>query len=167
MTDPSRGRATPRGDRPVEPQPVREIEPRIPTTDDRSIMDLVRSLADDTRTLFRQEVALVRAEMTEKMEVYQRSLVAVAIGTALLIGAVLCVLWAVNMGVTALFSTFVDPAIAIWLAPLILGIVVALIGYAMVKGAAARMKAEGVVPEKTVDTLRDDKNWVKEQVRHD
>lgn len=167
MSDPTRGRPASRGDRPVEPKPVREVERRPPPAEDRSIMDLVRSLADDTRTLFRQEVALVRAEMSEKMEVYQRSMVSLVIGAVFLLAAVLIVLWAVNMGVTALFSNFVDPAIAVWLAPLVLGIIVALIGYAMLKGATSRMKAEGVVPEQTLETLRDDKNWVKEQVRHD
>lgn len=167
MSDPTKGRPAPRGDRPVEPQPVRDVERRPPATEDRSIMDLVRSLADDTRTLFRQEVALVRTEMSEKMEVYQRSMVTLVIGAVFLLAAVLIVLWAINMGVTALFSTFVDPAVAVWLAPLILGIIVALIGYGMLKGATGRMKAEGVVPEQTMETLRDDKDWVKEQVRHD
>lgn len=167
MSDPTRGRPAPRGDRPVEPQPVREIEPRTPTADERSILDLVRSLADDTRTLFRQEVSLARTEMTEKLESYQRNLITIAIGVALLLGAVLFVLWAMNMGVTALVAAFLEATTAVWLAPLLLGIVVGLIGWAMLKGATGRIRDVGVVPQKTMETLRDDRNWVKEQMRHD
>lgn len=169
MSDPSRPRPSSRGEMPVEPpRPVRDIEPPRPAdADDRSIMALVRSLADDSRTLFRQEVALARTEMREKLSVYERNLVKIVLGAALLIGAVLITLWALNMGVTALLSNFVDPEVAIWLAPLVLGALLALIGYGMLKGGTGGIKEEGVIPEKTVQALRDDKHWVKEQVRND
>lgn len=168
MSDPTRSRPYNRGEMPVEPpRPVRDIEPPRPVEDDRSIMELVRSLADDSRTLFRQELALAQTEMREKLSVYEKNLVKIALGAALLLGAVLVILWAVNMGVTALLTQFVDPGVAVWLAPLILGALLALIGYSMLKGGAGQIREEGVLPEKTVQTLRDDKNWVKEQVRND
>jgi hypothetical protein len=170
MRDPSRERTADertvsRSEVPVEaPRPVRDTGPATP--DDRSVMELIRSLADDSRTLFRQEVTLAKAEMREKLQVYEQNLVKIIVGATFLMAAVLLVLWAANMGVTALLSQFVDPAIAVWLAPLLLGATLALIGYAMVKGSARRMREEGVVPEQTMQSLRDDTNWAKEQVRH-
>lgn len=168
MNDPTRSRPYNRGEMPVEPpRPVRDVEPPRPVDDERSIMELIRSLGDDSRTLFRQEVTLARTEMREKLSVYEKNLVKIVMGAALLLGAVLVVLWAANMGLTALLSNFVDPAVAVWLAPLILGVLLALIGYSMLKGGTGQIREEGLIPEKTVQTLRDDKNWVKEQVRND
>lgn len=168
MSDPTSGRSAPRIDRPVDvPPPAREIDRSTPTADDRSIMDLIRSLADDSSTLVREEVNLAKTEMQEKLSVFQKNLVKVAIGGAFLLAAVLFIGWAVNMGVTALLAAAVDASVAIWLAPLLLGAVLALIGWSLAKGGSSEIKEEGVVPEKTVQTLRDDTNWAKRQVRND
>ena len=65
-------------------------------------------------------IALAKAEMNEKLDVFQRSGVSMAIGGALLMAALLTVLWAVNAAVTTLFAQFMEPAIAVWASPLVL-----------------------------------------------
>lgn len=168
MSDPTSGRSTNRIERQVDvPLPVRETDRPAPTTDDRSIMDLIRSLADDSSTLIREEVNLAKTEMQEKLSVFQKNLAKVAVGAAFLLAAVLFIGWAVNMGLTALLAAVVDTSVAIWLAPLLLGVVLALVGWSLAKGGTNEIKEEGVVPEKTVQTLRDDTNWAKRQVRND
>ena len=139
---------------------------RPPTQDPRSVGDLIRELADEGRTLLRNEVSLVKAELTDKVHVYEKNSSRIAIGGAFLLAALFFVLWALNMGVTALLTLVVEPEIAVWLAPLILGIVLAVIGRGMVKGGAEEIRHEGIVPERTARTLRDDTRWAKDQVNH-
>ena len=134
--------------------------------DPRSIGDLIRELADEGRTRLRSEVSLVKAELTEKVHVYERNTARIAIGGALLLAALFFGLWALNMGVTALLTLIVDAEIAIWLAPLLIAVVLGLVGWSMVKGGTEEIKHEGVVPERTANTLRDDARWAKEQVKN-
>jgi hypothetical protein len=55
-------------------------------------------------------------------------------------------------------------ATAGWLSPLIVGAIVTGIGYALVQKAIATFKHESLTPERTVETLQDNKNWIKEKV---
>jgi hypothetical protein len=134
--------------------------------DPRSIGDLIRELADEGRTLLRSEVSLVKAELTEKVHVYERNTSRIAIGGALLLAALFFALWALNMGVTALLTLVVEEEIAVWLAPLIIAVILAIVGRSMVKGGTEEIRHEGIVPERTATTLRDDARWAKEQVKH-
>jgi hypothetical protein len=134
--------------------------------DPRSIGDLIRELADEGRSLLRSEGSLVKAELSEKVQVYERNTSRIALGGALLLAALFFALWALNMGVTALLTLVVEEEIAVWLAPLAIAIVLALVGRGMVKGGAEEIKHEGIVPERTATTLRDDARWAKEQVKH-
>ena len=139
---------------------------RRPGPDNRSIGDLIRELADEGRSLLRNEVSLVKAELSDKVHVYERNSSRIAIGGAFLLAALFFVLWAVNMGVTALLTLVVEAEIAVWLAPLLIGIILAVIGRSMVKGGTNEIRHEGLVPERTVRTLRDDTRWAKDQVNH-
>lgn len=134
--------------------------------DPRSIGDLIRELADEGRTLLRSEVSLVKAELNEKVHVYEKNTSRIAIGGALLLAALFFALWAVNMGVTALLTLFVAEEIAVWLAPLIIAVILGFVGRSMVKGGTEEIRHEGIVPERTANTLRDDARWAKEQVKH-
>jgi uncharacterized membrane protein YqjE len=128
------------------------------------VTDLLRQLSSETVSLVRQELELAKAEMREKAEVYQRSMVSIGIGAALLLAALLTGLWALNSGLTTLLAQVMDLEIAIWLSPLVLTIALAAIGWAMIRGANERMKGEGLVPRQTTDTLREDSRWAKEKV---
>lgn len=156
-TYPQAARAETVGDgRPVDSRPG----------DPRSIGDLIRELADEGRTLLRSEVSLVKAELSEKVHVYERNTSRIAIGGAFLLAALFFALWAVNMGVTALLTLIVAAEIAVWLAPLVIAVVLAIAGRSMVTGGTKQIRHEGVVPERTTTTLRDDARWAKEQVKH-
>jgi hypothetical protein len=145
--------------------PLTSIE-RPAGVEDRSIPELFRRLADESRTLVREEMALAKAEMREKMEVYQRNAARIGVGSAFLLAALLFVLWAVNTAVTALFATFMELEIAVWLAPVVLGVLLGLIGWSMVKRGKSAIAEEGVVPRKTARSLKEDTRWVKERVQH-
>jgi hypothetical protein len=141
--------------------------------DGRSVAGLLRDISTETVSLVRQELDLAKAEMREKLDVYQRSTMTLGAGALLLLAALLTGLWALNTGLTALLAQSMDLDVAVWLSPLILTVVLGAIGWGMVRGATSRMKEEGLVPRQTTTALRDDKRWaqrkaheIKEEISH-
>jgi hypothetical protein len=58
-----------------------------------------------------------------------------------------------------------DPEIAIWLVPLLLGLVLAAIGAALImKGVRTLREHLNLVPEKTKQTLKEDREWLRQKV---
>lgn len=136
-----------------------------PPRDERSVADLVRELGGESGRLVREEVELAKTELREKVEVYQRNAVRMLIGGVLLLGAVAVLLAAANRGLTALLAEYVSVDVAVWLAPLILAALVATIGWSLVKGAQRAIQREGPVPRQTVETLRQEKEWMKQEAK--
>jgi hypothetical protein len=139
--------------------------PASPVTAGRSIATLIKELGADSSRLVREEIALAKAEMREKLEVYRRSTARMAVGGALLLAAMLVVLVAVNRGLTALLAQAMDLEVAVWLAPLMLAVVFGLIGWSLVRRGKEEMAAEGLTPRATMETIREEKRWVQEEMR--
>ena len=140
-----------------------------PTGDDRSLGQLIRELGDESSRLLREEVALAKAELREKARVYERNALKMAVGGVLLLGALFVLLVAVNRGLTALLEQWLPLEIAVWLAPLILAVVFALIGWSTFKSGQQAIRSEGITPQRTVETVREEKDWAKQkmgEVRH-
>lgn len=129
--------------------------------DERSIGQLFKELQNDSTSLVRQEVELAKAEVRESLQAYARSAVSMAIGGALLLAALFGVLWTINMALTAVLESAVGLEIAVWLSPLILSAVIAAVGYAMVTGAMNRIRKETIIPRRTTETLKEEKQWLK------
>ncbi len=142
--------------------------------DDRSMAQLIRDLADEGSELLRQELALAKAEMQEKVDTFQSATITMATGGALIFAALLAFLWALNTGLTALFAQWMSIDVAIWLAPVVMAVVLAAIGFSMVKAGQSMMEDEDLTPERTRESLKRDRRWartrartLKEEVRHD
>ena len=128
---------------------------------ERSLPTLLSDLSRETIELVRQEIALGRAEISEKISTAERGLVSVAIGAAILLAGIFILLQAVVNGV----AMVLPPDLAPWLAPLIVGIVIAVIGYIMVKSGSSRLQPDNLMPQRTMDSLRRDKAVAQEKVR--
>lgn len=133
----------------------------------RSIASVLRELTLEGRDLMQLEMQLAKAEMREKVNVYERNMGAIAVGGALLLGTLLMAVVALNRGLTALLETWMAVDIAVWLAPLILAVVLGGIGWSMVKKGMNAIRHEGAMPHRTVETLREDKRWAERKVKHD
>ena len=121
---------------------------------ERSIGELFSKLSTETSTLIRQEMALARAEMTEKgKEAGKGAGLFGGAGAVGLLGA-----GAITAGIILLL----DLAIAAWLAAIIVGIVyVAVAAVLGLKGRDRIQAATPPVPEQTVDTVKEDVEWAK------
>lgn len=141
------------------------VEPVHPSEDGRSVSSLLRELTTEGRTLIKQEVELAKTEISEKLDTFQHNTVQAVIGGVIALGGLMALLWAINMGLTALLAEVMSAEVAVWLSPLILAAVFGVIGYSMIKNATNSMKEEGISPRRTTRTLKDDKEWVQQKAR--
>lgn len=136
-----------------------------PLRDDRSLGQILRDLREETTQLLRQEVDLAKTEMSEKISRTGSNLGSVATGGAVLFAGALVLLAALTLGLIALFSQFMDRDVAMWLAPLLVGGILAGVGYGMVKKALQALKQEGIAPQRTTQSLKENKEWLTAKMK--
>jgi len=132
--------------------------------EDRSIGQLLKELRDETTTLLRQEVDLAKTEMGEKASRVGSNLGSLALGGGVAFLGALALLAAVVYGLTSLLDQFMSVGVAIWLAPLIVGIVLAAVGYSLLNKALATLRQESLTPRRTTQTLQENKDWLKSKM---
>jgi len=125
--------------------------------EDRSLGELFADLAQETSTLVRQEVALAKTELTQKASRVGRDVAMLVVGGAVAYAGLLVLLAAVVFGL----ATFMPN----WLAALIVGLVVAAVGYFLVQRGRDALGREDLTPRQTIETLKEDAEWAKEQTR--
>ncbi len=123
--------------------------------DERSIGELVAELSQDTAGLVRNELRLVEAEMTQKAYRAGKNAGLLAAGGALAYTGLL----ASVAGTILLFGKTVRP----WVSAFLVGFALAGAGGLLaMKGLEALMR-EDVVPRETVETLKEDREWLKDR----
>ena len=129
----------------------------------RSLTELVRDLGGEVASLLQQEVELTRAEYAEKKNVMTRGARSMAIGGVVIYAGVLALLAALCVGTAQLLRLIpgIDLAVAAWLGPLIVGTVLALIGWGVVAWGRSLMRKQSLMPARTVHTLKEDKRWIE------
>jgi len=125
--------------------------------DERSLGDLFAELARETSALVRQEVALAKTEMTQKATQVGRDVGIIGVGGAIAYAGFLALVAALILGLGQLMP--------LWLSALIVGLVVAGIGYVLVQRGLTALKREDLTPRQTIESLKEDTQWAKEQVR--
>src|SRR5918993_38681 len=131
---------------------------------DRSIADLLKDLRDESSTRLRQEVALAKTEMTQKATAYGKNAGAIATGGAVAYAGALLLLAGVTVALALLLHRIGLGVHGWWVAPLIVGGIVAAIGYSMINKGVAAMKRQSLVPDTTVQSLQEDKQWLANKV---
>ena len=131
----------------------------------RSLGQILKELSSETSTLLRQEVDLAKTEMSEKASRVGSNLGSVAVGGAVTFLGALALLYAVVAGLTSLFDQFMDLEVAVWLAPLIVGIALAAVGYGLIKKALETLKHESLTPQRTTESLQENKEWLKAKMQ--
>jgi uncharacterized membrane protein YqjE len=135
----------------------------LPGTDDlhdRSLGELLKQLSEQTTQLVHQELELAKAELTQKGK-------QAGTGAGLFGGAGAFGLAALG-ALTACFILALNAIMPAWLAALIVAVVYGIIAYVLVKQGQARMKrAVPPVPTQTVETVKEDVEWARTQMRSD
>lgn len=129
---------------------------RTSTSDPRSLGDLFNDLSQKAGLLARQEVQLAKVEMKEKATRATADIATVVVGVFLANAALLALVAALIAGL-ALFM-------AVWLAALIVGAVMGGVAALLVWKGINALKEIDPVPEQTVTTLKEDKEWLTRQM---
>ena len=132
-----------------------------------SIPTLLRDLRDETTTLLRQEVALAKTEMKENVSRLGGHAAQIAIGGFVAYAGVIVLLIGIGHLLGALLiRAGLDDRVAQWLAPSIVGLIVAIIGWVMLSKARHAMTHDDLTPRQTIDSLRDNKQWAQSKLPH-
>ena len=123
--------------------------------DDRSLGELFAELAQETSTLVRQEMNLAKTEMSQKASRAGKHVGALAAGGAVAYAGLLAIL--------AGLIVLLDEVMPLWLSAFLVGVVVALVGYLLVRRGLDALKREDLAPRETIETLKEDKEWAKDQ----
>jgi hypothetical protein len=124
--------------------------------EDRPLPELMKTLADQTTTLVRQEIDLAKAEFSEKGKKAGQG--AGMFGGAGVIG------FLALAALTAAAILGLATALPDWLAALIVGLVYAgVAGVLALQGRNKVQEAGPPVPEQTVETVKEDVEWAKTQ----
>jgi hypothetical protein len=134
----------------------------------KPVADLIRELRDETTILFKQELLLAKKEMSEKASRVGKNVGMIAAGGLVAYAGALLLLYAIsNLAVSGLVAMGLSLQVAAWLGPAIVGLIVALIGYAMYKSASEALSKESLAPEKTIETIQEDKEWMQHKIKRE
>ena len=140
------------------------VKDERPQRDERSIGQLLKELTSETTNLLKQEVNLAKTEMSEKASRVGANLGSVAVGGAVAFLGAIALLLAVIYGLGAILNNFLSPETASWLAPLIVGAILAAVGYSLIKKALETLKRESITPQRTTQSLQENKEWLKQKI---
>jgi hypothetical protein len=125
--------------------------------ENKPLGDLFSDLATEMSNLVRQEVSLAKVEMTQKAKRVGKNVGYLAVGGAIGYAALLAVMAAV-----IILLARVMPA---WGAALLVGVLVAGISWLLIGKAMTALQETDITPRETVETLKEDAAWVKQQIK--
>ena len=127
-----------------------------PAADARSIGELLRDLANDTTRLVRDEIALARTEIQDKVKTLGTGAAMIGAGGVLAIPALVMIL----AGIAILLANWMPP----WVAALVVGVVAVAVAGILAWMGLKDLSATRLAPERTAANLRRDAHLVQEKV---
>jgi hypothetical protein len=124
--------------------------------DERSLGDLFGELSQQTSTLVKKEIELARLEVTRSVTGMARSSAMIAVGGVIGYAGAIVVLIGLGWLLAGL-------GLPVWLAFVLVGGLTLAIGAFLAYRAMNAMKQVNVVPERTVETIKEDVEWAKDQ----
>ena len=128
------------------------------TKDERTLGEMFAELSRETRTLVQQELQLAKTELTEKASKMGK-------GAGLIVGGGLIAYGGLLAIIAAMVLILIAIGLPPWAAALVGGVLVAGIGYLLIRSGLAALKPQELTPQKTIDTLKEDAQWLKAQVK--
>jgi len=126
---------------------------------ERSIGELFGQLSQDMTLLVRQEVQLARTEMTDKISRVAANLVSIGAGGFVAYMGGLALMAALILAIRDLGN------ISLAWSALIVGVIMAIIGYVMLQRGLKELKSAELAPRRTVENIREDVQSIKDDVQ--
>ena len=132
-------------------------EATTPMRDERSLGDLFRELAGETRQLVRQEIRLAKVEVSEIASEAGKNIGLAVAGGAVAYGGFLTILAALGF--------LLGSIMPVWLSFALVGLVVCIIGYAVYRSGMSGLQETDFSLERTTETLQEDKQWMRQEAQ--
>jgi hypothetical protein len=133
--------------------------------DQPTIGELLKDLRGESTLLLREEIALAKKEISEKISSTARNLTYVVGGALVAYVAITFLLLAIS---SVIAQALVDQGIgigwAIFLGLLIVALVIGAVSAGMIVKGVQTLKKQSLIPEKTVETLKEDKTWAQNKI---
>jgi putative superfamily III holin-X len=128
------------------------------TKDERTLGEMFAELSRETRTLLQQELQLAKTELAEKASQMGK-------GAGLIVGGGLIAYAGLLAIVAAMVLILIAIGLPPWAAALVGGVLVAGIGYLLIRSGLTALEPQKLTPRKTIETLKEDAQWLKAQVK--
>jgi len=130
-----------------------------------SLPNLFSRLGDDVMQLFNSQLALFKVEIKEEANAYARGVTMIAIGAVIATIGFALLNVAIAFAVSTLFAqaNFSQPA-SYALGFVVTGGFYLLVGAIVVMLMKSRLARQDLVPQRTVQELRKDKQWLKNEL---
>ena len=119
-----------------------------PPGEHESASNLLSRLVSDITALFRNELALAKAEFSKAATNAKLGVAGMAAGAAVLLAGALSIVAAAILGL----AEVMEP----WLAALVVGVALGVIGFVMLKSAKKKLEPSALSMERTQQSLRRD-----------
>jgi hypothetical protein len=132
-----------------------------PYNSEPTLAQLVSELVSDAKQLLRQEVALAKHEIHEEVRKTKIAVVSLGAGIAIAaLGGLLLIIMLVH-----LLNALTD--LPLWACYGIVGGMCALVGVVLLYTGKKQMARIDMVPQQTVETMRENVRWIKEKAISD
>jgi uncharacterized membrane protein YqjE len=125
-----------------------------PQAREESFTELLGNLATDSAALVRDELILARKELSEKISSLRNSIILIATGALVGLIALMTLCAAAVIGLA--------PYAGAWQSALIVGIALIIVAGVVSYTGVHHLKTTNLKPEQTLETLEEDKKWLKE-----
>lgn len=128
---------------------------------DASMSQLISGIVGDAQELVRKEIALARQEVREEIDAAKNAGIKLGIaGAVLAVGGLLVVL-AIAQGIADLLNW------PVWAGYALVGVVLAIVGGVLLSAGQRQIKSVHPVPERTVETMKENVEWIKDRTTSD
>lgn len=145
----------------IRNETIRPSAGRQAKADGKPLMGLFSDLWRETSVLVSDEAELAKAELSQKVSQMGTGAAELAIAGGVMFAGFLVLLFAA----VGVLDMIIDSPHAVWLAPLIVGAIVMIVGYVLLRRGRHNVSAEGLAPGRTLQSLRDDAQLAKEHAR--
>ncbi|MDQ5845199.1 MAG: phage holin family protein [Acidobacteriota bacterium] len=136
-----------------------------PNTSNESLPSLFSRLGDDVMQLFDTKMSLLKVELKEEANAYARSGMMIAVGGVIAAIGFALLNVALAFGVSTLLadSNLSQPA-KYAIGFMTAGILYLIVGSIIISVMKKRLANQNLVPDRTVEELRKDKQWLKNEL---
>ena len=127
------------------------------TQNGRSVPEVLQDIVGNIEEIIRSEFRLAKAEVKQEASKAAPGLKMIVVGAAIGFYALGFLIFTLVMGLATMMAT--------WLAALIVGGILGLSALVLITSASKRLKQVNAVPERTVETMKENVQWAKNQIK--